>query len=330
MRTCSVVVVCAFVTLGCPPARATTNFNKSGSSYTANVAHRRDASGAIATRVAGTNLIGCTVGWNLTNAVDGLTTLASFNNVSDADSNDTGTAQIDLGRTFKINYVKWSHQDNSRRWDTQEISVSTDGAGWTVVVPRAAISGNGNATFTPADARYVRFQGWSPVGAGLQAVEIIEYEIYAATNSALIPQVEDGYAMEHAVGGTILNLSSNWSGNPIQMMDGNNMGSLLNATTPVPPAAQIDLKRLYRVGSICVGFYSGWSNGGKLETSPDGSTWTTRFSTNGNWPQGLISFPVDYLRYVQITGSSNIMGQHLYEVMIYAQPPRAGTVIVLM
>ena len=198
------------------------------------------------------------------------------------------TLTVDLGSAQTVSSFVVKHAGlggEQTGWNTGAFtfSTSTDGVNFSQA---AAVTGSRSSrTYTPIPARtarYVRFEATTPANNGDTAARIYELEVYgsssAPTDLALLKtatadsQCSSGEGPEKAVNGSWLGgWSDKWC----------SQGST--------KWLQTDLGTTQHIGSVLLrhagagGEYPQWDTRDfDLQTSPDGTTWTTRASVRGN------------------------------------------------
>ncbi|MEU8147877.1 discoidin domain-containing protein [Nonomuraea sp. NPDC048901] len=269
-------------------------------------------------------------GWGTGSAVDGRRSSATgalgWSSSDSKNVDHTEWVQADLGSARPVSRVDLYPRDDGANTGSGfptdfTIDVSADGSTWTNVatVTGSAKPGAGARTFpfTPVSARYIKV-----TGTKLSTDQFGEYhmqfaEIEAAggnlaagrtvTSSSSVEYPAESWLRVNATDG--VRHSNLWY----------SMGwSSLIGTTDHPEWLQVDLGGPTRVGKVTLYARNDGANTGDgfpsrftIETSPDGSAWTTVTTQNGYPRPGAdgqtFTFDPVTTRYVRVTGTGKVM-----------------------
>ncbi|GAA3286370.1 GH92 family glycosyl hydrolase [Dactylosporangium vinaceum] len=265
----------------------------------------------------------CAAAESADKAVDG--TLQ--NNSKFCSSAATKFLQVDLGSNQSVGAVVLKHAGlgaENTGWNTGAftISTSTDGTNWSTA---ATVSGNRTSRtlnqFTARTARYVKVDITTPANDGNTAARIYEFEVYgAATGGNLLlnkaatadSSCASTEGPEKAVNGSVSGGNSDkW------------------CSTGASKFLQVDMGASNHLSSIVVrhagagGESASWDTKDfDLQTSADGSTWTTVASPRGNTADvttHAVNVTARYVRLNVITPTQTTDGAaRIYELEAYA------------
>ncbi|MEV6596098.1 GH92 family glycosyl hydrolase [Actinoplanes sp. NPDC051346] len=240
----------------------------------------------------------------------------------------SGTAprqfQVDLGsaRTVNAFVVKHAGLGGERtNWNTgaYTISTSTDGTAWSGAVSVAG--SRGSRTYTPVQprtARYVRFEATQPANDGSGTARVYELEVYgnAPTNLALRRTATADSTCGPSEGAD-------------KAFNGSWLGGWSDKWCSQGAAkwVQADLGAVRRVSTVVVrhagsgGETPAWNTRDfDVQTSNDGSSWTTRAQVRGNTADSTttaVNVDARYLRISVVTPTSDgNSAARVYDVLV--------------
>jgi predicted alpha-1,2-mannosidase len=240
------------------------------------------------------------------NAVDGLLR----NNSKWCSGTAPRTLTVDLGSAQNVSSFVVKHAGlgaEQTGWNTGAftISTSTDGSTWSTAV---TVSGaRASRTYAPIparSARYVRFDATSPTNNDDTAARIYELEVYGSSSAPV----------DLALRRTATADSSCGTGEgPDKAVNGSWLGGWSDkwCSPGTSKWLQTDLGSTQHIGSVLIrhagagGEYPVWNTRDfDLQTSDDGTTWTTRASVRGNTADSTtttINVDARYLRLNVVT-----------------------------
>jgi predicted alpha-1,2-mannosidase len=245
-------------------------------------------------------------------------------------SNVTGTKtlQVDLGSAQNVGAFVVKHAGlggETTGWNTAafSISTSTDGSTWT---QRAAVSASrASRTYHPiamVSARYVRLDITTPTNNGNGAARIDEFEVYAGS----------GAAVNLALGKpATADSSCNANEGPEKAVNGSWTGGNSDKWCSLGSSKwwQVDLGSAQTVSSFTLrhagagGESTTWNTRDfTIQTSTDGSTWTTRVTVTGNTASTtthpITAVTARYVRVnVQTPTQTTDTAARIYEIEVY-------------
>ncbi|GGQ87973.1 GH92 family glycosyl hydrolase [Couchioplanes azureus] len=240
----------------------------------------------------------------------------------------SGTAprqlQVDLGSARTVNAFVVEHAGlggEQTGWNTgaYTISTSTDGTAWSTAV--SVTGSRGSRTYTPVEsrtARYVRFEATQPAADGSGTARVYELEVYgnAPANLAL-RRAATADSSCGAGEGADKAFNGSWLGGW-----GDKWCSLGAARW-----VQADLGSRRRVSTVVIrhagagGEYPAWNTRDfDVQTSDDGSSWTTRAQVRGNTADSTttaVHADARYLRVSVVTPTSDgNSAARIYDILV--------------
>ncbi|NUT33859.1 MAG: alpha-mannosidase [Hamadaea sp.] len=241
----------------------------------------------------------------------------------------TKTLQVDLGSVQNVGAFVVKHAGlggETTGWNTGafSISTSTDGTTWT---QRAAVSGSRSSrTYHPiatVSARHVRLDITTPTNNGNTAARIAEFEVYAGGGGPV------NVALNKAA---TADSSCNANEGPAKAVNGSWTGGNTDKWCSLGSTKwwQVDLGSATSVSSFTLrhagagGESTSWNTRDfTIQTSTDGSTWTTRVTVTAN-TAGTTTHPITavtarYVRVnVQIPTQDGNAAARIYEIEVYS------------
>ncbi|WP_436761080.1 discoidin domain-containing protein [Streptosporangium sp. V21-05] len=232
-----------------------------------------------------------------------------------ANENADNWLQVDLGGIYALTEV-------GLRWEASyakryKIQASIDGKAWKDIHTQANSPGGTERIPVSALGRYVRMQGVEK--SGQWGYSLHEMEVYGreAPNIALGKTATASSA-------------SNAQQTAAAAFDGDGT-TRWGASESADNWLQVDLGDTYTVHQVAIDWEDSYAKGYKVQTSPDGRTWTDRFTeTAGNGGTDLVDLNAD-TRYVRMLGTakSGQWGYSIYEMRVYGALPDTATTILV-
>jgi beta-glucanase (GH16 family) len=218
--------------------------------------------------------------------------------------------QVDLGATAQLDHVVLT-------WETAyakayQIQTSADGTNWTTAYSTANGAGGTETVTVNGSGRYVRL--YTTQRATQWGVSLWEFQVYgttgtgtsacSTTNAALnkpatASSVQDAFAASAAVDGST---GTRWS-----------------SAASDPQWLQVDLGSTQNICGVQLDWETAYGKAYQIQTSTDGSTWTTAYSTaNGPGGTELITL-TGTGRYVRMYGTQRATqwGYSLWEFEVF-------------
>jgi len=240
----------------------------------------------------------------------------------------TKSLQVDLGSAQNVGAFVVKHAGlggETTGWNTGafSISTSTDGSTWT---QRAAVSGSRSSrTYHPiatVSARYVRLDITTPANNGNGAARIDEFEVYAGSTGPVNVALGKPATADS---------SCNANEGPDKAVNGSWTGGTTDKWCSLGSSKwwQVDLGTAQTVSSFTLrhagagGESTTWNTRDfTIQTSTDGSTWTTRVTITGN-TASTTTHPITpvtarYVRVaVQTPTQTTDTAARIYEIEVY-------------
>ncbi|MEV8505899.1 GH92 family glycosyl hydrolase [Actinoplanes sp. NPDC051475] len=242
----------------------------------------------------------------------------------------SGTApqqlQVDLGsaRTVSSFVVKHAGLGGEQTgWNTgaYTISTSTDGTTWSTAV--TVTGSKASRTYTPIparSARYVRFETSQPANDGSGTARIYELEVYGSSSAPTDLALRRPATADSSCGaneGADKAFNGSWLGGWADKW----------CSQGATKWVQADLGSRQHIATVVIrhagagGEYPAWNTRDfDVQTSDDGSSWTTRTQVRGNTADNTsttVNFDARYLRISVVTPASDgSTAARIYEVLV--------------
>ncbi|WP_457033825.1 discoidin domain-containing protein [Kitasatospora sp. P5_F3] len=241
-----------------------------------------------------------TSGLSATNAVDGLDVSRWASSY-----NDNQWLRVDLGSSKTFTSVRLNWQNAYGK--DYDIQTSNDGTTWTTVAQRRGLAASGvdTLTFPAATGRYVRMQGLTrgtSFGFSLFSFEVISDDLAQGRQATASSTETSTLVAANAVDGDdATRWASSYSDN--QWL-------------------RVDLGSSKTFASVRLSWENAYGRDYDIQTSNDGSTWTTVAQRRGRTSAGLdmLTFPAATGRYVRMQGITRATG---YGYSLYSFEVRA-------
>ncbi|WNI16456.1 discoidin domain-containing protein [Actinacidiphila sp. ITFR-21] len=224
--------------------------------------------------------------------------------------------QVDLGQNYTINHatVIWEAAAAS----AYQLQTSTNGTTWTTVYTNNNSPADIQDTALNATARYVRV--YATARASQYGDSLYELALYGSpTSGGGDPGNPGGPTTLLSQGKTATASSSeNASFTAPNAVDGNT-GTRWSSAFSDPQWLQVDLGATHAVSQVVLNWEAAYGTAYQIQTSADGTTWTTVYSTT-NATGGVQTLPVTGSgRYVRFYGTarSTQYGYSLWEFQVY-------------
>jgi beta-glucanase (GH16 family) len=216
--------------------------------------------------------------------------------------------QVDLGQSYNINHV-------SLNWEAAcasayQLQTSANGSTWTTVYTNSASKGGLQEIGLNATGRYIRV--YMTARASQWGDSLYEVGVYGTTGN-------NG-------GGTLLSQghpatsssNENASFTAPNAVDGNT-GTRWSSAFSDPQWLQVDLGATHTISSVVLNWETAYATGFQIQTSTDGTTWTTIYSTTTG-TGGVQTLNVSGSgRYVRMYGTARATqwGYSLWEFQVF-------------
>ncbi len=219
--------------------------------------------------------------------------------------------EVDLGSTASISQVVL-------QWETAyasafQIQTSPDGSTWTSIYSTTTGTGGTQTLNITGSGRYVRMYGTTR--ATQWGYSLWEFQIYGTIGGT-------GGACgttNAAVGHTATASSTENAGTPaVDAFDGNT-GTRWSSAFSDPQWVEVDLGASLPVCQVVITWEAAYATAFQIQTSPDGSTWTSIYSTTtgtGGTQTLNVTGTGRYLR-MYGTARSTVYGYSIWELAVY-------------
>jgi hypothetical protein len=215
--------------------------------------------------------------------------------------------RVDLGQSYNISHVTLNWEAAYGR--AYQLQTSPDGNTWTTIFSTTTGDGGTDDLAVTGTGRYIRMNGTQRATQyGYSLFEFAVQGTPAGGGSTLLSQ------------GHPATSSSNESASlgPANAVDGNT-GTRWSSGFSDPQWVQVDLGASHTVNRVVLNWEAAYGKAFQVQTSPDGSTWTTIFSTTTG-TGGVQDLSVGGTgRYVRMYGTARATqyGYSLWEFQVY-------------
>ncbi len=218
--------------------------------------------------------------------------------------------QVDLGATATISQVVL-------QWETAyatafQIQVSPDASTWTTIYSTTTGTGGTQTLNVSGTGRYVRMYGTArgtPYGYSLW-----EFQVYGTAGTGTACNTTDA-ALNHPATASSLENSSF----PASAAFDGNTGTRWSSAFSDPQWLEVDLGASQSVCEVSLSWEAAYATAFQIQVSPDGSTWTTIYSTTTGTGGNQTLSVSGTGRYVRMYGTARATpyGYSLWEFGVY-------------
>jgi hypothetical protein len=239
-----------------------------------------------------------------TNATDGNVTTRWSSAFSDPQ-----WLQVDLGQSYNLNHVTLTWEASCAK--AYQVQTSTNGTTWTSVYTNNNSAGGIQDISFASTGRYIRVN--ATARCSQWGDSLYELAAYGTPSSG------------GGGGGTTLlsqgmpataSSTENASFSAVNAVDGNT-GTRWSSTFADPQWVQVDLGATHAISQVVLNWEAAYATAFQIQTSPDGSAWTTVLSTTGTG--GVQTLPVTGSgRFVRMLGTTRATqyGYSLWEFQV--------------
>jgi beta-glucanase (GH16 family) len=214
--------------------------------------------------------------------------------------------QVDLGQSYPISHVTLTWEAACA--SAYQLQVSPDGANWSTVYTNNSSTGGIQDISTTATGRYVRI--YATARASSWGDSLYEIAVYgsSATSGLLLSQGKTATS----------STAENVSFGAANAVDGD-LGTRWSSAFADPQWLQVDLGASHPISQVVINWEAAYATGFQLQTSPDGSAWTTVYTAT-NASGGNQTLPVSGTgRYVRLYGTTRATqyGYSLWEFQVF-------------
>ncbi|MEH0844896.1 discoidin domain-containing protein [Micromonospora sp. CPCC 205711] len=230
-----------------------------------------------------------------TNATDGSATTRWSSAFSDPQ-----WLQVDLGATATISQVTLNWEAAYAR--AYQIQTSTDGATWTTVYSTTSGDGGTDDLTVAGSGRYVRLYGTARATA--YGYSLWEFQVYGTSGGGTGCDT----ATNAAQGRPATASSTENAGTPAGAAVDGSLTTRWSSAAADPQWLQVDLGASRTICRVTLNWEAAYARAYQIQTSADGATWTTVYSTTGG-DGGTDALTVTGAgRYVRMYGTARATG----------------------
>ncbi|MDT7726404.1 MAG: hypothetical protein QOI21_2980 [Actinomycetota bacterium] len=220
--------------------------------------------------------------------------------------------QVDLGQNYNINHATLTWEASAA--SAYQLQTSTDGSSWTTVYSNNNSPADIQSTALSATGRYVRVYASSRVSQwGDSLYELALYGTPASgggggSGNTLLSQGKTATASS----------AESTSFTAASAVDGNT-GTRWSSGFADPQWLRVDLGASHPISQIVLNWEAAYATAFQIQTSVDGSTWNTIYSTTTG-TGGVQTLPVSGTgRYVRVNGTARATqyGYSLWEFQVF-------------
>jgi hypothetical protein len=218
--------------------------------------------------------------------------------------------QVDLGSTATISQVVL-------QWEAAyatafQIQTSPDGTNWTTIFSTTTGTGGTQTLNVTGTGRYVRMNGTAratPYGYSLW-----EFQVYGTAGGGSSCNTTDAALNHPATASSLENASF-----PASAAVDGNTGTRWSSAFADPQWLQVDLGASQTVCEVTLNWEAAYASAFQIQTSPDGTNWTTIYSTTTGTGGNQTLSVSGTGRYVRMNGTARATpyGYSLYEFGVY-------------
>jgi len=232
--------------------------------------------------------------------------------------------QVDLGATATVDQV-------TLVWETAyarsfQVQVSADGSAWTTIFATTTGTGGTQTLAVTGSGRYVRMFG--TVRATGYGYSLWEFQVFGTIGGPPPPPPPPPPPTGSPISAFRPVSASSWEG-------GNAPGAALDGRTNTrwssqfsdPQWIQVDLGGTATINRVVLNWETAFGRGYRIEVSPNGTTWTTIYSTTTG-PGGIENLTVTGTgRYVRMFGTVRATGYgySLWEFQVFGTVDNSAT-----
>jgi beta-glucanase (GH16 family) len=222
---------------------------------------------------------------------------------------DPQWVQVDLGQSYNINHVTLTWEASCAR--AYQIQTSANGTAWTTVHTNNNSPGGIQDIEFTSTGRYIRVL--ATARASQWGDSLYEFAVYGTPGNG-----GPGPGTLLSQGHPATASSTENAGTPASAAVDGNTGTRWSSAFADPQWVQVDLGASHPISQVVLNWEAAFATAFQVQTSPDGSAWTTALSTSGS--AGVQTLPVTATgRYVRILGTSRATqwGYSLWEFQVF-------------
>jgi beta-glucanase (GH16 family) len=217
--------------------------------------------------------------------------------------------QVDLGQTYAINHVTLNWEAAYGR--SYQIQTSADGSSWTTIYSTTTGDGGIDDLAVTGTGRYIRMNGTARATA--YGYSLWEFSVNGTPSSG------GGGATLLSQGHPATASSTENAGTPASAAVDGNTGTRWSSAFSDPQWLRVDLGASHTISRVVLNWEAAYARAFQVQTSADGNSWTTIFSTTTG-TGGVQDLSVSGSgRYVRVNGTQRATqyGYSLWEFQVY-------------
>ncbi|HEY3749724.1 MAG TPA: discoidin domain-containing protein [Pseudonocardiaceae bacterium] len=221
---------------------------------------------------------------------------------------DPQSIQVDLGSTASISKVVLNWE--AAFATAYQIQTSPDGVTWTSVFSTTTGTGGTQTLTVNGIGRFVRMLGTAR--ATQFGYSLFEFQVFGTVATA-------GSSVLLSQGRTATASSTESAAFPASAAVDGDAGTRWSSAFADPQSLQVDLGASHTINQVVLNWESAFATAFQIQTSPDGVTWTTVFSTTTG-AGGVQTIPVTGTgRFVRVLGTARAtqFGYSLWEFQVF-------------
>jgi hypothetical protein len=215
---------------------------------------------------------------------------------------------VDLGSTASISKVVLNWE--AAFATAYQIQTSPDGVTWTSIFSTTTGTGGTQTLTVNGTGRFVRMLGTAR--ATQFGYSLFEFQVFGTVATA-------GSSVLLSQGRTATASSTESAAFPASAAVDGDAGTRWSSAFADPQSLQVDLGASHTVNQVVLNWESAFATAFQIQTSPDGVTWTTVFSTTTG-TGGVQTIPVTGTgRFVRVLGTARAtqFGYSLWEFQVF-------------
>jgi F5/8 type C domain/Putative Ig domain len=230
--------------------------------------------------------------------------------------------EVDLGASASITQVVL-------QWEAAyatafQIQTSPDGTNWTTIYSTTTGTGGTQTLNVTGTGRYVRMYGTAR--ATQYGYSLWEFQVYGSLGSGGSCSTTNAALNQPATASSTQN-----SGTPASAAFDSNTGTRWSSAFSDPQWLEVDLGSSQRICQVTLNWETAYATAFQIQTSPDGTTWTTIYSTTTG-TGGVQTLNVNGTgRYVRMYGTARATqyGYSLWEFGVYTTSGGGGNTVTV-
>jgi hypothetical protein len=223
---------------------------------------------------------------------------------------DPQWVQVDLGQAYAVDHITVAWEAACAK--SFQIQTSTNGTTWTTVYSNTNATSDIYDVNLSASARFVRVNGTTRASAF--GYSVYELSVYSGTGGTTTPP-----ETLLSQGRTATSSSNENASFTAPMAVDGNTGTRWSSAFSDPQWLQVDLGATHSITRVVLTWEAAYGTAYQLQTSPDGTTWTTIYSTTTSTGGTQNVTAAGSGRFVRMNGTARATqwGYSLWEFQVY-------------